>query len=111
MPRLNPLAAAAGGMMISAALAVAAHAADPLKIGVPTDLSGTYATLGEEVMRAVRFAVEEANAAGGVAGRRGLAALCDPSARRRSGRAGLGCEGLAIRIGLQRVVGEPARQR
>jgi branched-chain amino acid transport system substrate-binding protein len=68
MPRLNLIAAAAGGAMISAALAVAAHAADPLKIGVPTDLSGTYATLGEEVMRAVRFAVDEANAAGGVAG-------------------------------------------
>jgi branched-chain amino acid transport system substrate-binding protein len=70
MPRLNHIAAAAGGIMISAALAVCAHAADPLKIGVPTDLSGTYATLGEEVMRAVRFAVEEANAAGGVAGRK-----------------------------------------
>jgi branched-chain amino acid transport system substrate-binding protein len=68
MPRLNPIAAAAGGVMIAAAFAVAAHAADPLKIGVPTDLSGTYATLGEEVMRAVRFAVDEANAAGGVAG-------------------------------------------
>ena len=68
MPRLNLIAAAAGGAMISAALAVSAHAADPLKIGVPTDLSGTYATLGEEVMRAVRFAVDEANAAGGVAG-------------------------------------------
>lgn len=68
MPRLNPIAAVAGGVMISAAFAVSAHAADPLKIGVPTDLSGTYATLGEEVMRAVRFAVDEANAAGGVAG-------------------------------------------
>ena len=68
MPRLNPIAAVAGGVMISAALTVAAYAADPLKIGVPTDLSGTYATLGEEVMRAVRFAVDEANAAGGVAG-------------------------------------------
>lgn len=68
MPRLNLIAAAAGGAMISAALAVSAQAADPLKIGVPTDLSGTYATLGEEVMRAVRFAVDEANAAGGIAG-------------------------------------------
>jgi branched-chain amino acid transport system substrate-binding protein len=54
--------------MVSTALAVSAYAADPLKIGVPTDLSGTYATLGEEVMRAVRFATDEANAAGGVAG-------------------------------------------
>ncbi len=45
------------------------YAAEPLRIGVPTDLSGTYATLGEEVMRAVRFAVDEANAKGGVDGR------------------------------------------
>jgi branched-chain amino acid transport system substrate-binding protein len=68
MPRLKLIAAGASSVMISAAFAAAAYAADPLKIGVPTDLSGTYATLGEEVMRAVRFAVDEANAAGGVAG-------------------------------------------
>ena len=64
----RPIAALVGATMVSTALAVAAYAADPLKIGVPTDLSGTYATLGEEVMRAVRFATDEANAAGGVAG-------------------------------------------
>lgn len=46
----------------------AALAADPLKIGVATDMSGTYSSLGEEVMRATRFAVDEANAAGGVDG-------------------------------------------
>ena len=57
-------------MVIGASLAPMAQAADPLRIGVPTDLSGTYATLGEEVMRAVRFAVDEANAQGGVAGRK-----------------------------------------
>lgn len=57
-----------GAAVFGAALVGTAHAADPLKIGVPTDLSGTYATLGEEVMRAVRFATEEANAKGGVAG-------------------------------------------
>ena len=62
------ITALVGATMVSTALAVAAYAADPLKIGVPTDLSGTYATLGEEVMRAVRFATDEANAAGGVAG-------------------------------------------
>ena len=64
----RPIATLVGATMLSTALAVAAYAADPLKIGVPTDLSGTYATLGEEVMRAVRFATDEANAAGGVAG-------------------------------------------
>lgn len=64
----HPIVALVGATMVSTALAVAAYAADPLKIGVPTDLSGTYATLGEEVMRAVRFATDEANAGGGVAG-------------------------------------------
>ena len=58
----RPIATLVGATMVSTALAVAAYAADPLKIGVPTDLSGTYATLGEEVMRAVRFATDEANA-------------------------------------------------
>ena len=54
--------------MLAATLHAAIQAAEPLRIGVMTDLSGTYATLGEEVMRAVRFAVDEANAQGGVAG-------------------------------------------
>lgn len=66
--RTRFLAAAAGAAMLLAGAATAAHAKDPLRIGVPTDLSGTYATLGEEVMRAVRFAVDEANAQGGVNG-------------------------------------------
>jgi branched-chain amino acid transport system substrate-binding protein len=57
-----------GAALLVAMSAGAAYAAEPLRIGVPTDLSGTYATLGEEVMRAVRFAVDEANANGGVAG-------------------------------------------
>jgi branched-chain amino acid transport system substrate-binding protein len=64
----NLIAAFATAAMLSSVMTVAAHADDPLKIGVPTDLSGTYATLGEEVMRAVRFAVDEANATGGVDG-------------------------------------------
>ena len=64
------LTATMGAAVFGAALIGTAHAADPLKIGVPTDLSGTYATLGEEVMRAVRFATEEANAKGGVDGRK-----------------------------------------
>jgi branched-chain amino acid transport system substrate-binding protein len=67
---VNKLFGAAIGAAMLASLATIAHAADPLRIGVPTDLSGTYATLGDEVMRAVRFAVDEANAAGGVDGRK-----------------------------------------
>jgi branched-chain amino acid transport system substrate-binding protein len=69
MPKsVNAFTATAGAVLVAGALATSAYAGDPLRIGVPTDLSGTYATLGAEVMNAVRFAVEEANAKGGVAG-------------------------------------------
>ncbi len=58
----------------SAALAAAsgamAQSKDPLRIGVPTALTGTYAQLGDEAKRAIEFAVAEANAAGGVDGRK-----------------------------------------
>ena len=50
---VNKLFGAAIGAAMLASFATMAHAADPLRIGVPTDLSGTYATLGDEVMRAV----------------------------------------------------------
>jgi branched-chain amino acid transport system substrate-binding protein len=43
---------------------------ETLKIGVPTALTGTYAGLGNEAVRAVEFAVAEVNAKGGVAGRK-----------------------------------------
>ena len=39
-----------------------------LKIGVPTSRTGPYTVLGDQVVRAVEFAVEQANANGGVAG-------------------------------------------
>ncbi|SCY33140.1 ABC transporter substrate-binding protein [Microvirga guangxiensis] len=44
--------------------------AEPLKIGVPTSQTGPYAALGEQVIRAIEFAAAEANAAGGVDGRK-----------------------------------------
>ncbi len=53
---------------ILSALVSPTAAQEPLKIGVPTALTGTYAGLGNEAVRAIEFAVEEANAKGGVAG-------------------------------------------
>ena len=41
---------------------------EALKIGVPTSRTGPYTVLGDQVVRAVEFAVEQANANGGVAG-------------------------------------------
>ncbi len=43
---------------------------EPIRIGVPTALTGTYSQLGEEAKQAVEFAVNEANVAGGVDGRK-----------------------------------------
>lgn len=44
--------------------------AESLKIGVPTSQTGPYAALGEQVIRAIEFAAAEANAAGGIDGRK-----------------------------------------
>lgn len=41
-------------------------AQEPVRIGVPTSLTGPYVDLGNEVKRAIIFAMDEANAAGGV---------------------------------------------
>lgn len=92
--------AAAAALLLGGGLA---QAADPLKIGVPTDLSSTYADLGNQVIRAVEFAVEEANAKGGIDGReveyRSLDTEANPdNARRQSEK--LVREGYPIILGL-----------
>lgn len=58
-----------------------AQANEPLRIGVPTALSGPYAGLGGEARRAVEFAVAEANAKGGVAGRKVELKVLDTEAK------------------------------
>ena len=58
---------------LSAALMVAAttasQAADPIKIGVVTPLSGTYAGIGQQVRWGLELATREVNTAGGIMGR------------------------------------------
>lgn len=59
------------GVAIALALSMGGNAwaeGEPLKIGVPTSRTGPYTILGDQVVRAVEFAVEEANAKGGVGG-------------------------------------------
>ncbi len=98
--RTGVAALAAAALFMGAGLA---EAADPLKIGVPTDLSSTYADLGNQVVRAVTFAVEEANAAGGVDGRevefRSLDTEANPDNARRQAEK-LVREGYPIVMGL-----------
>lgn len=51
-------------------LAALAQGKEPVKIGLVSSKSGVFAQQGEEVMRAVQFAIDEANAKGGVDGRK-----------------------------------------
>lgn len=51
-------------------LAVCAQAKDPVRVGLVSSKSGVFAQQGEEVIRAVQFAIDEANAKGGVDGRK-----------------------------------------
>ncbi len=47
-----------------------AQGKEPVKIGLVSSKSGVFAEQGEEVIRGIRFAVEEINAKGGVDGRK-----------------------------------------
>lgn len=59
-------------MLMALGLPFAAQSADkePIRIGAVTSISGVWAQQGEEVMRGIEFAIEEANKAGGVDGRK-----------------------------------------
>jgi branched-chain amino acid transport system substrate-binding protein len=55
--------------LLSATALSGAYAADPIKIGVVTPLSGTYAGIGQQVRWGLELATREVNAAGGIMGR------------------------------------------
>jgi branched-chain amino acid transport system substrate-binding protein len=67
MPRTWTMRVGAACIVILAPLP--AQAADPIKVGVVTPLSGTYAPIGKQVRWGAELAVKEINAAGGVNGR------------------------------------------
>jgi branched-chain amino acid transport system substrate-binding protein len=66
---------------------VLAQGKDPIRIGVPTALTGAYADLGNQAKRAIELAIEEANAAGGVDGRKVEARFLDTEAKADLARA------------------------
>ena len=72
------LAAAVAALV---ALSPASRAQEAVRIGVPTAMTGAYADLGNQVKRAVELAVEEANAAGGVDGRKVEVRFLDTEAK------------------------------
>ena len=69
---MKPLHAALLSMTLAAMLPTLAQAQakDPVRVGLVSSKSGVFAQQGEEVMRAVQFAIDEANAKGGVDGRK-----------------------------------------
>src|SRR4029079_2621493 len=56
--------------LLAAVAVTGATAADPIKIGVVTPLSGTYSGIGQQVRWGLDLAVKEVKAAGGIMGRR-----------------------------------------
>ena len=64
----RPLTLAMATLLATAPLATLAQGKDPVRVGLVTSKSGVFAQQGEEVLRAVQFAIDEANAAGGVDG-------------------------------------------
>jgi branched-chain amino acid transport system substrate-binding protein len=66
-PRRTLLALALATALPTVALA---QAKDPVKVGLVSSKSGVFAQQGEEVIRAIKFAIDEANAKGGVDGRK-----------------------------------------
>lgn len=76
------------GVVLVASLPLAAQAQgkEPVKIGLVSSKSGVFSQQGEEVMRAVRFAIDEANAQGGVDGRKVEVAEADDEGTPDAGR-------------------------
>jgi branched-chain amino acid transport system substrate-binding protein len=74
------------GASLASAVGPAFAAGEPIKIGVPTSRTGTYAVLGDQVVRAVEFAAAEANAAGGIDGRKVEVRIADDEGNPDAGR-------------------------
>jgi len=67
--RLNRFALYAAVAAASVGLSVAAHAAEPIKIGVAGPFTGGSSSMGVSMRDGVRLAIDEINKAGGVLGR------------------------------------------
>ena len=66
--------------------AALAQQKEPVKIGLVSSQSGTYTQQGAEVIRGVQFAIEQANAAGGVDGRKIEVSMADDEGTPDAGR-------------------------
>lgn len=84
--KLTRRALAAAAVLCALPPAALAQAKDPVRIGLVSSRSGVFAQQGEEVIRAVQFAVEEANARGGVDGRKVEVQVADDEGTPDAGR-------------------------
>ncbi|MDP2404970.1 MAG: ABC transporter substrate-binding protein [Hydrogenophaga sp.] len=76
------------GALLLAALPMAslAQGKDPVRIGLVTSKSGAFSTMGADVANGIKFAVDEANARGGVDGRQVVLAEGDDESTPDAGR-------------------------
>ncbi len=84
--RLNRRTLSAIAVIAALPLTAWAQAKDPVRVGLVSSKSGVFAQQGEEVIRAVQFAIEEANAKGGVDGRKVEFAEADDEGTPDAGR-------------------------
>jgi len=84
--KLTRRALAALALCAALPAAVMAQAKDPVRVGLVSSKSGVFAQQGEEVIRAVQFAIDEANAKGGVDGRKVEVQIADDEGTPDAGR-------------------------
>ncbi|MDO9400568.1 MAG: ABC transporter substrate-binding protein [Polaromonas sp.] len=88
MFKMKPLQRSLAALALTAILplAVLAQGKEPVKVGLVSSKSGVFAQQGEEVIRAVQFAIDEANAKGGVDGRKVEVQIADDEGTPDAGR-------------------------
>lgn len=88
MFKMKPLQRSLAALALTAVLplAVLAQGKEPVKVGLVSSKSGVFAQQGEEVIRAVQFAIDEANAKGGVDGRKVEVQIADDEGTPDAGR-------------------------
>lgn len=88
MFKMKPLQRTLAALALVTALPLAAQAQgkESVKVGLVSSKSGGFAGMGEEVVRAIQFAIDEANAKGGVDGRKVEVQMADDESTADAGR-------------------------
>lgn len=84
--KLTRRALAVVALCAAVPFAALAQGKDPVRVGLVSSKSGVFAQQGEEVIRAIQFAIDEANAKGGVDGRKVEVQFADDEGTPDAGR-------------------------